>query len=48
MRNAHFAEICGEKCGNKRNVRQSYVRIKLTFLIEVSHKQWVAIFSLEL
>jgi len=47
MRYAHFAEIC-EKCGNKRNVRQSYVRIKLTFLIEVSHKQWVAIFSLEL
>jgi len=26
---AHFADVC-EKCGNKRNMRQSHIRIKLT------------------
>ena len=30
---AHFAEIC-EKCGNKRNMRQSHICIKLTCLAE--------------
>ena len=29
MRYAHFAEIC-EKCGNKRNMQQSHIHIKLT------------------
>jgi len=31
MRHAHFAEMC-EKCGNKRNMRQSHIRIKLACL----------------
>jgi len=28
MRYAHFGEIC-EKCGNKRNMQQSHISIKL-------------------
>jgi len=31
MRYAHFAEIC-EKCGNMRNICQSYICVKLTCL----------------
>ena len=31
MRYAQFAETC-EKCGNKRNMRQSHIRIKLACL----------------
>ena len=31
MRYVHFAEIC-EKCSNMRNMRQSHIRVKLTWL----------------
>ena len=31
-RYAHFSEMC-EKCGSKRNMRQSDIRIKLTCLV---------------
>jgi len=33
MRYAHFAEIC-EKRGNKRNTRQSHIRVKPTVPIQ--------------
>ena len=32
MRYAHFAEMC-ERCGTKRNMRQSHIPIKLACLI---------------
>jgi len=41
MRYAHFAEIC-EKCGNKRNMRQSHIHIKLTRLISWRRGQVVS------
>jgi len=34
MRYAHFSEI-REKCGIKRNMRQSHIRVKLAFLVSI-------------